>query len=80
MFNLILHFSCGHFRQGTARILHETERLSRAVPHVWQQLQPDFEGTEEPFFRAQGNGADLQTGEVHAATRGDCNEDSGTYK
>ena len=32
------------------------------------------------FFRAQGNGTDLQTGEVHAAVSRDCYEDCGTYK
>ncbi len=31
------------------------------------------------FFRAQGNGTDLQTGEVHAAVSRDCYEDCGTY-
>ena len=55
----------------------ETKQFSCTVSHGGKQLQPDFERTEKPFFRAQGNGTDLQTGEVYAAARGDSIENFG---
>jgi len=42
-----------------------------------KELQPDVEGVEKPFFRAQGNGLDLQTGKVYAAVSGNCIENCG---